>query len=344
MTEQMTSRERVLAAFRGEPCDRVPLISPVSLANIECMKLSRSYFPHANLNSIKMAALAETSYTVLKFDSIMPYFWIANEAGALGCNVDWGGSERMPAVNGSVLRSLDDFKMPQNYLDRRPIRTVINAVSLLKRRHQNQVAIIGKVLGPLSLVFYMYGIQNTLTSLILEPEKVMQLLDEVKDLCITFAQAQIEAGADVITVSEDAVGDLISRECYRRVVMQSEKRLYEALADQAYTIFHLSCDIMDRAELFAETGFHALSFDSRNDIGQLKKLTGDMKLIGSVNVPATLLSGKRESIANEAYYYLQNGVAMLAPECAITLRVSNENLMEMHEAILRYEKNKRRLG
>ena len=109
MVEQMTPRERVLSALRGETSDRIPLISPVSLANVECMKISRAYFPYANLHSEKMAALAETSYTVLGFDSVMPYFGITHEAAALGGDVSWGSSEHFSTLYGSVLKHLSDI-------------------------------------------------------------------------------------------------------------------------------------------------------------------------------------------------------------------------------------------
>lgn len=338
MAEQMTARERVLAALRGEKSDRIPLISPVSLANVECMKLSKAYFPYANLHPAKMAALAETSYTILKFDSVMPYFGITHEMAALGGDVSWGSSEHFSTLYGSILKNLSDFKMPQNYLDRKPIQTVIQAIALLKSKYEKQVAIIGKVLGPLSLLFYLYGIQNTLNSLILEPEAVTQLLSEIKNLCIEFALAQIEAGADIITLSEDAAGELISRECYCSLVMQAEREIFLALKDHALVVFHLSGNVMDRADLFRDTGFHALSFDSRNDLPRLKTVVGDMKLIGGVNNPVTMLNGKKEDIVREVFYALDNGVSLVAPECAIPLRVSNENLLAMRDAVLCYEK------
>jgi len=332
--EEMTSKERVLAAFRGEPHDRIPLINPTTLANVDCMRISRAYFPYAHLNAARMAALAETGYKVLKFDTVMPYFGVANEVGALGCDVDWGGNDRLPKVCSSVMRTLDDFKYPQNYLTRRPTKTVISAVELLKKRTNNQVAIIGKVIGPISLLFYLYGIQNTWNSLLLEPKVVEQVLDQIKDLVVSFAVAQVEAGADIITISEDAAGDLISRECYQRIVMPAEIKILKALKGNVFTIFHLSSNIMDRADLFAMTGFDALHFDSRNALPELKKMIGKAKLVGGVSVPDTLLNGNKEHIVDEVYYNIINGVDMIAPDSAVALQVSNQNLLEMHKAIV----------
>jgi [methyl-Co(III) methanol-specific corrinoid protein]:coenzyme M methyltransferase len=179
-----------------------------------------------------------------------------------------------------------------------------------------------------------------LNALILEPETTVQVLGACKELCIAFAQAQIEAGADLITVSEDAAGEMISREGYRQLVMDTERQIFQALQGDTFVTFHLSGNIMDRADLFRDTGFHALSFDSRNDLQQLRAMTGNMKLIGGVNNPGTLLNGSREMIAKEVFDALDKGVALVAPECAIPLRVPNRNLQAMHEAVLQYEKKR----
>lgn len=335
---QMTPKERVLAAIRGEPCDQIPLASPVSIANAECMDLSKAYFPYANTNATKMASLAETGFQILKFDSVSPYFGTTNEVEALGCSVNWGNRYRMPRVLTSAFESVDAFKSPKDYLNCKSIRTVINAIAILKQRLKDKVAIFGKVIGPLSLIFHTCGVQNTLNSLILEPETIRQALEETRSLCELFAIAQIEAGADIITISEDGAGDLISRECYRTLIMETESALNKAIQQYVPVVFHLSCNIMDRADLFAETGFDALSFDARNSLPELQKLTGKMKLIGCVDNPATLLNGSKRDIIQEVFYSIKNGVSIVAPECSIPLRVSNSNLLAMREAVSLYGK------
>ena len=333
--KHMTSRERVLAAFRGEEYDVMPVVSPTSLANLECMKYSKSYFPRANLNPERMANLAETSHSVLGFDSVMPYFGITNELGALGCEVDWGGADRMPTVKSGLLKNLDDFVLPSNYLSCKETSTVIGAIKLLQQRLNGDAVIIGKIIGPLSLLFHLYGVQRTMNSLILEREKVSAFLQVLSDICAEFALTQIEAGAEVITVSEDAAGALISKECYRQVAMPIEKRLNEKINSSAYIVFHISGDVMDRVDMFAQTGIHALNVSSQNDLPQLKKLVGDVKLIGGISAKRTLQNGKKQNVINEVRYAAENGMTMIAPDEAISLRVSNENLLEIRETALK---------
>lgn len=336
--EQMTSRERVFAAFQGKPHDRIPVMSPVSLATGDCIRHSKAYLPYANLNARKMAALAETSYSLLGFDTVMPYFGVANEVGALGCSINWGNNDRLPKVCGGCLHDLDAFKRPQNYLSRKPIKSIISAIELLKKQVGDQAAIVGKVIGPLSMLFYLYGIQNTWHGLIIEPDKMRHVLEDLQALVVEFALAQIEAGADIITISEDAAGELISRDCYQQIVMPIEEKIHLKLKDNAFTVFHLTSRIMDRVDLFARTGFDAFHFDSRNDLAQVKKMSGDMKLIGCINVPVTLLSGTKEDIANEVYYSIQNGVDMIAPDAAMALQVSNGQLLEILRVVKKYAK------
>ena len=71
---QMSGRERVLAALRNEPTDRTPVCNPTSVATVELMDLVDAPFPQANREPELMARLAATGYTELGFDTIMPVF------------------------------------------------------------------------------------------------------------------------------------------------------------------------------------------------------------------------------------------------------------------------------
>ncbi|MBQ9938986.1 MAG: hypothetical protein IJO96_05580, partial [Oscillospiraceae bacterium] len=102
-----------------------------------------------------------------------------------------------------------------------------------------------------------------------------------------------------------------------------------------YIVFHISGDVMDRVDMFAQTGIHALNVSSQNDLPQLKKLVGDVKLIGGISAKRTLQNGKKQNVINEVRYAAENGMTMIAPDEAISLRVSNENLLEIRETALK---------
>ena len=337
MIAKMTSRERVLAAMNGKPYDRIPVISPVSLANQECMRLTRAAFPYSNMLPDKMAELAETSYTVLRFDSISPYFSIAAEASALGCPIDWGSENHMPLIKGNAFESLKDFRVPSGYMDAKSMVCVTDSIRMLRQRHGNDPAIFGKIIGPFTLLIFAVGFQEVFNYLVLDQQALRSALKEVKALCLEFALAQINAGADIITISEDGAGDPVSRGFYESVLMDIEAELNRDIHKVfAGTVFHLSCDVSRKADLFAATGFDALSFDSRNNLSELKSRSGNMKLIGNLNVPVTLLNSTSREVSKDVYTAIENGVDMIAPECSINLRVSNANLAAMRDAVIMY--------
>ena len=87
--DEMTSRQRVLAALRREPVDRTPVCNPTSVATVELMDLADAYFPEANREPELMARLAATGHTELGVDTVMPVFSIIQESSALGCLMQW---------------------------------------------------------------------------------------------------------------------------------------------------------------------------------------------------------------------------------------------------------------
>src|SRR5215475_5169948 len=141
----MTTRQRVLAALRREPVDRTPVCNPTSVATVELMDLTDSYFPDANRDPQKMARLAATSYTELGFDTIMPVFTIIQESSALGCKIQWEQKDNWPTVKmrEPIWQDVEDIRIPSDLLTHPDTSCVLEAIRILKRQFGDEVAIIG---------------------------------------------------------------------------------------------------------------------------------------------------------------------------------------------------------
>lgn len=100
---------------------------------MESMEATGAFFPDVHTNADKMAALAAAGYEILGFDTVTPYFSIHQEAAALGCNVNWGRKDSMPNLTNSPIKALEAFKMPKDFLDKKPVKTVLEAIKLLKK-------------------------------------------------------------------------------------------------------------------------------------------------------------------------------------------------------------------
>ena len=120
-------------------------------------------FPEVHTNGEKMAKLAAVGHEVLGYDTVAPYFSVINEAAALGANMSWGDMSHMPAVRRPYLfEEPKDFHIPPDFLERVPTRAVLEAISLLRQRFGDEVAIIGKVFGPWTLAYHLFGIEEFL--------------------------------------------------------------------------------------------------------------------------------------------------------------------------------------
>jgi MtaA/CmuA family methyltransferase len=343
LRDQMTPKERVLAVFKRQSYDMAPVINPTSIATVESMEATGAYFPHVHTNADKMAALAAAGHDIIGFDSVAPYFSVQQEAAALGCSVDWGKIDSMPTISNNPIKDPGDFKMPADFLDRKPIKTVLEAIKLLKKKYGDKVVVVGKVMGPWTLSYHLHGVQDFLMETILEPEKVHGFLSVFKQISLTFAMAQFEAGIDMLTWADHSTGDLVSAKGYAEFLFPVHKEvtglLKKAMPRYIPIILHTCGNTMDRMPYIAETGFDAFHFDSRNDPRKSLEIMGNKILLtGCVNNPQTLLNGTAEDVKREVNSILDAGIKLISPECAIPCRVPNRNLLEIVKTARSYGK------
>ncbi len=330
----MTSRQRVLAALNREPVDRTPVCNPTSVATVELMDLVDAPFPEANRNPELMARLAATSYTELGFDTIMPVFSIIQESSALGCKIQWEQKDNWPTVRMSepIWREPEDIKISADILNHPDMTCVPEAIKILRREYGDEVAIIGKTMGPWSLGYHCFGVEPFLLMSLDDPDKTKRCLDRMKDLTIEYGIAQIEAGADAVTLPDHATGDLVSGEYYERYLRDLHIEFAERIP--GHIILHICGRTVDRMEYIAQTGMSAFHYDSKNGPRESMDIVQDrISLVGNINNPQTLFSRGPEDVREEVYENLEAGVHMVGPECAIPLQTSIENLKEIPRAV-----------
>jgi MtaA/CmuA family methyltransferase len=333
----MTSRERVLAALRREPVDRTPLVNPTSVATVELMDLADARFPDANREPELMARLAATGHTELGFDSVMPVFSIIQESSALGCKIQWEQKDNWPTVRMKepIFESPDDIRIPDDLLDHPDTRCVLEAVRILRRQFGDEVAIIGKTMGPWSLGYHTFGVEPFLLMSLDDEQKTKLVLKRLKEVTVEFGLAQIEAGVDALTLPDHATGDLVSGEYYRRYLSDVHVEFAERLP--VPLILHICGRTVDRMDAIADTGMAAFHYDSKNDPAEsMAVVDGRISLVGNVNNPETLFARGPDEIRAEVRKNLEAGVQMIGPECAIPLQTPVENLLAIRDTVLEW--------
>jgi [methyl-Co(III) methanol-specific corrinoid protein]:coenzyme M methyltransferase len=150
---------------------------------------------------------------------------------------------------------------------------------------------------------------------------------------IRFGLAQIEAGADALTLPDHATGDLVSGDYYNRFLKELHREFAERLP--VPLILHICGRTVDRMGYIAETGMAAFHFDSKNKPEEsMQAVHGSTALVGNVNNPETLYARGPEAVREEVVRNLEAGVQLIGPECAIPLQTSIENLVEIRKAVV----------
>ncbi|MCX6048797.1 MAG: MtaA/CmuA family methyltransferase [Chloroflexi bacterium] len=331
--QRMTSKQRFLAAMNGQPVDRPPVGSIVSVINYELMDLTGAHFPDANIEPEAMATLAAGAHDIMGFDSVMPVFSIAQEATALGCKVDWSDKDMMPNPTDAPWADRDvEIKLPDGYpdsfLEDKYVKCAIESIRLLKKHFGDEVMIIGKVMGPWTLSYHVYNVQEFLFDTIMDPDRVRKSLEVLAPVPVLFAKAQLEAGADAIVWADHATGNLVRNTMYRDFLLPWHKELIPQVP--APVILHCCGKTLDRVQYFTEAGFAGYHFESANPAEEMvAKTEGKFILAGNINNPVTLYARGPEEVRAEAQRAIDAGVQIIAPECAVPLQTSVRNLKEI---------------
>jgi [methyl-Co(III) methanol-specific corrinoid protein]:coenzyme M methyltransferase len=280
-----------------------------------------------------MATLAATAHDVLGFDTVMPIFSVAQEATALGCKVDWEDAAKMPTPVTHPWRDRSlEMKLPQgfpdSFLEDRYVKCAVEAVRLLKRRFGDEVAILGKVMGPWTLSYHLWGVQEFLIDTLTDPDRVRRSLEVLKVVPVTFANALLEAGADAIVWADHATGDVVRNTMYRDFLLPLHQELIPQVP--APVILHCCGPTLDRIQFFREAGFEVFHFESQVGAEEaVAEAAGRIRLAGNINNPVTLLSKGPEEVRLETQRAIDAGVDIIAPECAVPLQTPIENLREI---------------
>jgi len=193
-------------------------------------------------------------------------------------------------------------------------------------------------MGPWTLSYNLYGVEDFLTDIIAEPDRARAFLHAFKVISITFALAQIDAGADMITWADHATGDMVSAGTYEDFLFPVHREcvceLKAKMPKDVPLILHTCGNTLDRMPLFAKTGFDAFHFDSKNDLAKSREAVKDgILLTGCVSNVDVLLNGNKDDVRKQVTEILNAGITLVSPECAVPCRVKNENLRAIVEAV-----------
>jgi len=253
--------------------------------------------------------------------------------------MDWGAPDRYPRCAATPWGRPEDAFIPDDLLERQPIRTNLEAIRIAKARYGKEVAILGKVMGPLSLAQVMRGVDAMMMDLLDKPAAAQACLETSVQGLVHYANAQLAAGADAISIGEGGAGsNMISPRLHRRHLLPVHHALVAGI--QGPTILHICGDITPRLDALRETGLDWFNFDADIDPRHMvAEADGAFGLMGNVNT-TDLLMGTPEEIGQQVRRCLEAGVGIISPGCAVSPNCPPANLRAMAEAVAAWSAGK----
>ena len=256
----MNGRERFIAVLNGESPDRTPVGHIGALTTVELQDSTGCFMPAVHLDARKLARLCAANHEVLGFDAVTFIINYFGEPAAAGCEMNWGSKTEYPIFASRPWQSVEDARIPDDLLDKPTVRTNLDSLRTAKREYGDRVAILGKVMGPLSMVQAMCGVQKAMTAAIDEPDKVRRFLDVAVDILVRCANAQLEVGADAIAIGEGGAGaNMLSPRMYEYLLLETHQAMLRRI--DGPTIMHMCGDITPRLDSLRTIGLDFFHFD-----------------------------------------------------------------------------------
>lgn len=329
----LTGKERLEKIFHQEEVDRPACICPGGMMNMittDLMEVSGVAWPEAHTDAQMMADLAYASYKNGCFENVGVPFCMTIEAEGLGAEVTMGSKIYEPHVIGYAIDSVADWKkLSPMDLTKGRAKVVLDAIRILKSMDLD-VPIIGNIVGPVSVASSVMEPVQFYKELRKKNESAHEYMKFVTEETIQFARAMIDAGADVIAISDPSgTGEILGPKFFEEFAVKYLNLLLDGLqAEKMGTIVHICGQMKSVYRQIDLVKSSALSFDSVVPMKEARKHLGDRVLMGNVST-YTLEFGNPERVAALTKYCVENGSDIISPACGLGTKSPLLNIQAM---------------
>lgn len=342
MTQLMTPKERIRAAFDRSESDRVPAY-PMSCTNNATM-MGMPVVEYST-DGEKMAQAYIEYYKRfkphLKPDVLILFQDTFVEAEALGTKIKLRDDAEPvwsePAIDSP--KDIEKLKIPDPARDAR-MPVMLECASIVQREIGKEVKIGAVCLGPFSICGALRGEERFMIDLVENPPLVHRLMEISTEALYRYGLALKKAGASA-SVSEP-LPTIVSLEYYDKYDYPYLKDLVARWEKAGVHCFLHVCGQSDHIlEGLARTGCWAISVDENMDIGEAKRRVGDkVVVVGNVDPIDTMQYGTPERIEAEVRDCIRKAASgsgyILSTGCECPIGTPFENLEAFMEAAWKY--------
>jgi len=295
----MNGYQRIMAALKGEPSDKIPVMLHNFMSASEDMKVTMGQFRE---NPGLIADVFKNSVEKYGLDGVLVDIDTVTLAGSVGVKIDFPNDSPARSHQG-ILDSLGNLNTlkPVKVENYKYVQIWLESVRLLKEYYGNEILIRGNCdQAPFSLASMIRGTEPWMMDLYLaEPLQVTELLEYCTDVTCQFIRLMGQTGAHMVSNGDSPAGpEMISKEMYEQFAMPYEKIVVDTAhkAGLLYTL-HICGDTELILNRMVKTGADAFEIDYKTDMHKAFNVLHDVATFtGNIDPSGVLALGTPEQV------------------------------------------------
>jgi MtaA/CmuA family methyltransferase len=210
----------------------------------------------------------------------------------------------------------------------------IKGIEVMHQEFRGEVSIVGWVEGPLALGAELRGLTHIMMDFLDDPPFVNDLLDFAAEVAMVYAEAQIQAGADTIGMS-DAAASMIGPSHYHKFLFPRQLRVVEFIRKaypEVIVRLHMCGNTDPLIAQMKQLPVHVFELDSPIDLAAARVCLGpDRVILGNVSTVAEMGEGTPEQVyeASRRCHKTCGQFHIVGTGCELPPATPSENLHAM---------------
>ncbi len=330
----MNSKQLVLDAIYNRETERAPWVPFVGCHAAALTGVSAEEYFKSSENIIDGVFKAYEQY---RPDGIPVLFDLQVEAEAMGCELKYA-ADNPPSVVTHPLEQgvkLEDLKIPGEKDGRFPI--VLKATRLICSELGNEIAVYGLVTGPFTLALHLMG-TDIFYEMVDDPDRVYEVMQFCKEVCINASKMYIDAGVDVIAVVDPMISQ-ISPGNFSEFVAPYSTAVFEYIRSlQKASSFFVCGNAKNNIEEMCKCRPDSISVDENIPLEYVKEVCSryNVSVGGNIKLTVTMLFGTPVDNIRDAENCMSVGGKqgfILSPGCDIPFATPPENIKAISSLI-----------
>jgi hypothetical protein len=243
-------------------------------------------------------------------------------------------------VEGKILAQINYIPVSHNLYFNIDHDDLFGIFDIIHAKVGDSLSVHGEITSPFDYFLDLFGYENGLVALIMEPDKCKSILQRftigIQDLAVKMCDKHIDA----IKISSPFAGmGFISSDQYTEFVLPFERQIIEAIrAKGVHAYIHTCGSINDRLEIMRESKTSGLECLDPVPVGNVdlkdafERVGNELFIKGNIDSVNTLLYGSDEKAASDVKQILETGMQngkgfILSTACSIAPMVAKERLL-----------------